>query len=79
MFDDENGKRWAKSVKEIGGEILCVSQVTLYHTFKGNKLDFHHAMSPGPGQEFYNLFLEQLKTHYAPEYVKGEGELVLHT
>jgi len=45
LFDcPETGKRWDKSVKDLGLEILCVSQFTLHATFKGNKLDFHKAM-----------------------------------
>ena len=42
VFEDENDKRWAKSVKDLNLEVLCVSQFTLYHTMKGNKPDFRH-------------------------------------
>ena len=41
IFDDQNNKRWSKSVKDLNLEILCVSQFTLYHIMKGNKPDFH--------------------------------------
>ena len=41
VFEDESNKRWAKSVKDLNLEILCVSQFTLYHIMKGNKPDFH--------------------------------------
>jgi D-tyrosyl-tRNA(Tyr) deacylase len=35
---------WKASVKDIGGEVLCVSQFTMANTTKGNKPDFHRAM-----------------------------------
>ncbi|CAE7081240.1 unnamed protein product [Rhizoctonia solani] len=45
VFDDPaSGAMWKKSVKDIQGEILCVSQFTLMaKTIKGAKPDFHKA------------------------------------
>lgn len=41
--DPETGKRWQKSVKDMGYELLLVSQFTLHGYAKGNKPDFHYA------------------------------------
>ncbi|CAG0907037.1 unnamed protein product, partial [Cyprideis torosa] len=38
-------KKWDLSVKDAGGEILCVSQFTLHSVLKGNKLEFRNAKS----------------------------------
>ncbi|KAG9105078.1 D-tyrosyl-tRNA(Tyr) deacylase [Ceratobasidium sp. 370] len=45
IFDDpKTGSMWKQSVKDTGGEILCVSQFTLMaKTIKGAKPDFHKA------------------------------------
>jgi len=62
VFDDESsGKRWNKSVRDLGLEILCVSQFTLYHVMKGNKPDFHLAMCGDKAKDFYEEFLAQLR------------------
>ncbi len=60
-FEAEDEKRWSKSVLDLDLEILCVSQFTLYHTMKGNKPDFRHAMPPDKAKEFYNDFLDELR------------------
>lgn len=45
VFSDEKGAMWKKNVKDIEGDVLCVSQFTLYaNTSKGSKPDFHRAM-----------------------------------
>ncbi|KAF9416318.1 hypothetical protein HW555_006272 [Spodoptera exigua] len=71
LFDDESEKKWKKSVSDRDFEILCVSQFTLYNTWKGNKPDFHNAMPGEKSKEFYENFLQMLKAAYKPDKVKG--------
>ncbi|KAF7989645.1 hypothetical protein HCN44_008319 [Aphidius gifuensis] len=70
IFDGENGKKWSASVMDKQYEILCISQFTLYHTLKGNKLDFHQAMTASLAEPFYNNFLSELGKKYEPKYIK---------
>ncbi|KAL0059029.1 D-tyrosyl-tRNA(Tyr) deacylase [Marasmius tenuissimus] len=71
VFDDE-GKMWKRSVKDIDGEVLCVSQFTLLaNTTKGNKPDFHRAMGAETSKDLYSSFLEKMKELYQPEKIMG--------
>ncbi|XP_068619795.1 D-aminoacyl-tRNA deacylase [Battus philenor] len=70
IFDDENNKRWQKNVVDKQYEILCVSQFTLYNTWKGNKPDFHKAMGADRSKEFYEKFIQMLKDKYKADKVK---------
>ncbi len=65
LFDDEQtGKRWNKSAKDLGLEILCVSQFTLHYIMKGNKVDFHMAMAGDEANAFYAEFLAEVRKAY---------------
>lgn len=59
-------------------EILCISQFTLYHILKGNKLDFHKAMPAQEAEHFYMNFLAELRKKYSPELVKGKVTAIWH-
>lgn len=61
IFEDENGKM-NKSLLDIDGEILCISQFTLAaDTKKGNRPSFINAMEPVTAQEYYKSYCEKLK------------------
>lgn len=70
LFEDENGRAWAKSVVDKDLEVLCVSQFTLQCILKGNKPDFHSAMPAELAQPFYNSILESMRSAYKPELIK---------
>ncbi|MDO5663923.1 MAG: D-aminoacyl-tRNA deacylase [Bacteroidia bacterium] len=60
IFDDENGVM-NKSVLEIGGEILVVSQFTLHaSTKKGNRPSYIRAAKPDISVPLYERFCETL-------------------
>ena len=67
LWEDESGRRWAKSAKDLDLEILCVSQFTLYHVMKGNKPDFHLAMGGDQSKLFYEEFLTEMKKAHSDE------------
>lgn len=61
IFDDEEGVM-NKSLKDINGEILSVSQFTLYgDTRKGNRPSYINAMHPEEATKLYDLFNEKLR------------------
>ncbi|BHF57197.1 D-tyrosyl-tRNA(Tyr) deacylase [Sparganum proliferum] len=71
VFEDpDTGKRWNKCVKDVDGEILCVSQFTLHSMLKGNKLDFHRAMAPESSKATYESFLGLVRKAYNTNKVK---------
>lgn len=60
VFPDENGKT-NLSLKDTSGEILSISQFTLYASIKdGNRPSFVDAMSPDKATKLYDYFNAKL-------------------
>ncbi|MEQ1859072.1 MAG: D-aminoacyl-tRNA deacylase [Chthoniobacteraceae bacterium] len=60
LFGDDAGP-WAKSVIEIGGEVLVVSQFTLHaSTKKGTKPSWHRAAKPDIAIPLYEALIAKL-------------------
>lgn len=71
IFDDENGVM-NKSILEVDGEILCVSQFTLFAmTKKGNRPSYFKAAKGEISEPLYNQFCEKLKSILNKEIQKG--------
>ncbi len=71
VFNDENGKT-NLSINDIKGDILVVSQFTLYANFKeGRRPSFTDAL-PGPVSEpLYNEFINILKSKFTGNIQTG--------
>tara|TARA_Y100000588_G_scaffold168496_1_gene182298 strand:- start:307 stop:741 length:435 start_codon:yes stop_codon:yes gene_type:complete len=60
IFNDENDIM-NKNVNEVNGEVLVVSQFTLYgNVNKGNRPSYIDAAKPDIAEPIYNLFVNQL-------------------
>ena len=61
IFNDDNGKM-NKNIMQIKGEVLVVSQFTLYaDTNKGNRPSFINTAKPELAISLYNHFIDELQ------------------
>ena len=72
VFPDESGKmNW--SLDDIEGDILVVSQFTLYgDTRKGRRPSFVHAADPAIAVPLYGRFVEELRSRCNGSVETGE-------
>ena len=66
VFDDEQGKM-NKSLVDVGGQVLCVSQFTLYgDCLKGRRPSYDQAAAPDRAVLLYESFVESLRKRGIP-------------
>jgi D-aminoacyl-tRNA deacylase len=71
IFEDENEKM-NLSLKDIDGEVLVISQFTLYgDARKGNRPSFTDAARPELANNLYEKFIERMKQNLGEDKVKN--------
>lgn len=67
IFDDENGIM-NKSLLDVGGDILSISQFTLYaDSRKGRRPSYVNALNGAEAIKLYDIFNEKLRSHVKVE------------
>ena len=78
IFDDENGVM-NKSILEYGGDVLSISQFTLYaDTKKGNRPSYINAMGGEEAIKLYEMFNEELAKFVHVETGKFGAEMTVN-
>lgn len=71
IFEDNEGKMNI-GIKETGGEVLIISQFTLYgETVKGNRPSFIEAARPEEAIPLYEKFITRMKMNLGESKVKS--------
>jgi D-aminoacyl-tRNA deacylase len=78
IFDDQAGVM-NRSVQEVGGDILLVSQFTLFaSTKKGNRPSYSRAARPEVAAPIYEQFVQRLQTEIGKPIFTGEFGAPMH-
>ncbi len=71
IFDDPDGKM-NLSVRDVEGQVMIVSQFTLYgDTRRGNRPSFSEAAPPALAEELYDQFIGEMKRLLGDERVRS--------
>jgi len=79
IFADQEGiKHFDRSILDVQGQILVVSQFTLYaRTDKGRRPDFNEAAKPEEAEKLYNYFVQQMKEKSSLKVETGQFQAMM--
>jgi D-aminoacyl-tRNA deacylase len=78
IFDGPDGRPNDRSVREVGGAVLVVSQFTLYGDMrKGRRPSFDAAASPETARHLYDDLVRELRSVGVP-VATGEFQAMMH-
>ena len=78
VFEGDAGKPMDRSVVEVGGSVLVVSQFTLYGDVrKGRRPSFDEAAPPEDAQNLYEALVRELRAAQLPVST-GEFKAMMH-
>jgi D-tyrosyl-tRNA(Tyr) deacylase len=78
VFEGEAGKPMDRSLVDVGGSVLVVSQFTLYgDTRKGRRPSFDEAAAPDVARDLYEALVRELRAAQLP-VATGEFQAMMH-
>jgi D-aminoacyl-tRNA deacylase len=78
VFESDGGKPMDRSVVEVGGAVLVVSQFTLYGDVrKGRRPSFDDAAAPADARDLYESLVRELRAADVPVST-GEFQAMMH-
>jgi D-aminoacyl-tRNA deacylase len=78
VFESDAGKPMDRSVVEVGGAVLVVSQFTLYGDVrKGRRPSFDEAAPPDDARNLYEALVRELRAAHVPVST-GEFQAMMH-
>jgi len=78
IFEGEAGKPMDRSVVDVGGSILVVSQFTLYGDVRrGRRPSFDEAAAPDAARDLYEALVRELRAAQLP-VATGEFQAMMH-
>ena len=78
VFESDTGQPMDRSVADIGGAVLVVSQFTLYGDVrKGRRPSFDDAAAPADARNLYEALVRELRASHVPVST-GEFQAMMH-